>query len=285
MAASGGLRRKLRIAFPDHCALWLYGDCDNPFSGNTSALRRHAMRLMLQYNRDLKPWSLPEKIARVAGTFAWPLNALLRCAFLTFAIRKNLPKPARDRPLQVFLHCWYCAMRYNITPSAYYKFRLFLDPNCARIRFYLQDHEMAYLVRLTWESLNLQLSHTLNDKLEFYKFCQKYDLSTAPVLAHCSDSNTVVMLAPTAELKRDLMLKFTNSAASEGVELIAWDGTTNEWRHQNASITESQLMDLLRTKSLGRSAILQPSSLSDLADNCLLNLSSKPESKRCLIGA
>ena len=251
------LRRSLRAVFPDHCAVWCYGLGDEGTTGDAVALRRHAMHLMLKYDRNLAVRNPFEKFCRIVGTLAWPLNALIRAAAATLAIRNQLPEPAARQPFRVFLQCWNCALRHNIAPKAFFKFRLFLDANRARVRYYLQDHEMAYLVRAAWKKLDHKLTHTVNDKLEFFQFCQVNGVATVPVLAYCIDGKEITAQTPVEQLTGDLMLKYTNSASGEGVEMVAWNDATRDWRYNDQTIPTQRLAEVLRQKSVGRTAILQ----------------------------
>ncbi len=253
-----GFRKRLRTIFPDHCAIWFYGDGGDSAAANAAALHQHATRLMLKYNRMLNPLTPIERFCRIVGVIAWPVNALIRSAIATRVIRRKLPEPVNRQPIQIFLMCWYYALRYNIAPIAFYKFRIFLDANRARVRLYLHDHEMAIILRVPWNTLDHDLTHIINDKMEFHKFFRANGVATAPVLACCSDGKDLTTLAPVDQIEGDVIMKYTNSAAGDGVELVAWNSATRGWQYKECPISAQQLMSLVIQKSIGRTAILQP---------------------------
>ena len=240
------LRIALGTAFPDHCATWLPSQRDDDERERlTSELRFTALNLLRAYDRKLRPLSRLQRLAREAGARLWALNSLLRALIAGFRLNPS-----------AILDCWRVALKYNVSPNAYFKLRLFEPHNRSRIRRYIHEQEMAALIGASVQQLAHAQRHAVNDKLSLFFDCQEAGIPAAPVLAYTRNGE-VHQIAPDEDFRRDLIIKVNDLAVGEGVELITWDGTG--WEYGGKRLTYADLTQALSIKSTGHdAALLQP---------------------------
>lgn len=248
MALASALTRLTRAAFPDHCSVHI------PRRGSVAAtLRRFAIVRALTADRSLLPLSWPIRAARCAGALAWPANSLARSAVAVRALGGPASSMCGRSRVALLLDCWWHAIRHNIAPKAYFKFRLFMPANSGRS--YLQDHETSVLLREVRARIDPTTAARIDDKLEFDSFCKSAGLPAAEVVASCTGGRETQWLMDPATLTGDVVLKLTDSASGYGFEVAVWEG--QRWIVGGQRVSVQKLADYLRKKSAGRGAIIQ----------------------------
>ena len=150
------------------------------------------------------------------------------------------------------------ANRYNIAPSAYYRFRLYKRANRTRVRSYVQHHE---IVALLSELRDESVVATVRDKYLFYKHCVEHGLPTPPVLAYISDGRVVGLsgeLDPADLPKDDLFSKPSDHYCGIGAESWRFDAAEDRWASATLQADAGGLLDHLHRQSEDEPYVLQP---------------------------
>lgn len=246
----------LKHLLPDHCAIWFFSP-KGAATEQSQFLRNLASKNLRVFDRHMHSLSAGHRIARLFSVFFWPFTTLVRAAVVTFRLRKF---PIGETVWDIFhryFECVWFAYRWNIAPQAYYKFRLFLPENSRRIGFYLQDHEMAIILRMAIKQLPQDLVYVVNDKLAFFEFFSAKGVSVAPVLLYSINGQEEVWLGDMRNLASDVVLKVTDLAAGQGIEVLSME-SDGLWIKDGMKLSQKDLIEYLRNKSKGTVAILQP---------------------------
>lgn len=149
-------------------------------------LRRIARR---QLGRQYGP--ILRHLANALAALLWPFGAahlLYRC------YRQHGPLIAAKTAFNP-LHCYWAAMRDNISPIEYVAHDLHLPDRWRQRGNYLYSNEWAYVRHV------FNVSHpndAVSDKLAFYKHCREHGLPTIPVFATVDGSGEVEIIDPKA---------------------------------------------------------------------------------------
>jgi hypothetical protein len=160
--------------------------------------------------------------------FLWPFNALTKACKATrvwgaAAQALGAPPPWRQVP-----RIWWLSVRYNLTPIAYYGFRLWRDETLARADSFLEEHEGVWICD---EIMVGQDRMLIDDKARFADFCRQHQLPSIPL---------VVTILPDGKLSwpgaahrlppGDLFVKNRALWSGIGASIWTWDAERESYR-------------------------------------------------------
>jgi Sugar-transfer associated ATP-grasp len=145
--------------------------------------------------------------------------------------------------------------RYNITPSSYYKFKLFLNENRMKALQFLQHHEICTLLPGLNKNLDTQ---ELDNKLRFSENVRRYGFPTPAVIAVFERGTMQWYEGKSGQLPRaDLVFKPSNLWCGIGVKRWYYDSETDQWSHNHQKLNEEKLIFECRSLSQDNQYILQ----------------------------
>lgn len=251
------MKNLFELIFPDHCAFWIYLNKNSESESYVTNLRNFAIHRLSNHNRNNEKLSKFECFLRRISILFWPLTTVVRAGVVTFKLRNSKDSDFLSTSiLRHFYSSIFFALRFNLAPKAYYKFRLFLPKNKNRIGLYLQDHEMAIILRFINSNIKEAAVNKIDDKLDFFKFFSENQISIAPVHAYCKNGGEVNWLVESSNFEEGVVLKVTNLAAGEGIEVLEFNN--GYWNTASTRLTKHDLIQRLQYKSINTTSILQP---------------------------
>jgi hypothetical protein len=188
-------------------------------------------------------------------TIFWPLISTIHGVKMIRSYASCVAKQyqvSRWRQLSDQIRLMKC---YNITPSSYYKFKLFLNENRMKSLQFLQHHEICVLLPGLYKNLDTQ---ELDNKLRFSENITRYGLPTPGVIA-VFERGTMRWYDGQRELlpRADLVIKPGNLWCGIGVKRWCYDSETDQWSHDHQKLNEEKLLLECRTLSQDNQYILQ----------------------------
>lgn len=194
-------------------------------------------------------WRTSDPCARLLlwiSGLTWPVRAVLLVAAAVTRYR-NFAIGSWQRQ---FWRVLWTAIRHNVPPQSYYRFRMFAagDPEA-----YLHGHEVNGI----FERLNGSLRvDTVDDKVEFARACRFRGLPAAAVIASFWDGRLDEWVQADRLPSDDLVVKFSNLWGGEGIERWGYEAP-GSWRRGSERVSETELLAHCCRRSLTRPVIVQ----------------------------
>jgi hypothetical protein len=174
----------------------------------------------------------------------WPLKSVAKSWQATRVWSKfarRLGAPPRWRQLS---QLWWLAVRYNLSFSAYYGFRLWRDYAYAQAADFMEDFEAIWFGELSLREQDVGL---IDDKLRFAAFCREHDLPTVPLVASVSANGELSWHdGETGLPESDLFVKSGELWSGKGTERWQWDADTCAWCRGRERLDRDGLLARLR---------------------------------------
>lgn len=172
----------------------------------------------------------PGRSKTIMALFAvlWPFVSTMQALRMTRRFAPYVTRHYRISAGRQLVDQIVLANRHNIAPDAYYKFKLFRPENRARVRHFVQHHEICVLL----PELNRQVNTTvLGDKLQFFENATRHALPTPEVVVAFDQGAVLRWYAePTGQLPRtDLVFKPSTIYCGTGVQLWRYLPETEQW--------------------------------------------------------
>jgi len=146
--------------------------------------------------------------------------------------------------------------RYNIAPTSYYKFKLFLDENRSKALQFVQHHEICTLLPGLNKNLDIQ---KLDDKVQFFENVSRHGLPTPTVIATFERGSLLRWYeGRMGQLPReDLVIKPSNLDCGAGVQRWHYDPETEHWSRNQHSLSAQELILACQTLARDNRYIVQ----------------------------
>jgi hypothetical protein len=174
---SGARRKKRRLIKDfkqamsnDHCAVYI--------NWNSPPLRWDSIA-KLHWCAARAIWR-ERKLYAFLSALVWPVKSIILSAKIT---RQHGPHISRKTGLSLnrqFSEQIYLAIRHFIAPRAYYFYGLYDADRRRAARFYVQDHEIGHLTKLTNQNADYM---NFEDKRRFIASCERFGLPVIPIVA------------------------------------------------------------------------------------------------------
>ncbi len=164
-------------------------------------------------------WS-QRKFYALLSALVWPGRAFLLSMKMTRRYGPRIKARTGLGLARQFIQQFYLAMRHFITPRAYYFYGLHEPERRKRSPFYVQDHEISFLLR----PANGDADYTaLDDKRLFISKCRGLGLPVIPII--CEFEGGKLTRSETAELPHsDLFAKPALGRCANGAALYRYVG-------------------------------------------------------------
>ena len=148
----------------------------------------------------------------------------------------------------------YYAWALNIHPSVYYFQGHYRPERNGYGKWVIPHIELQSLLRLMEDPGE---SKILDDKLEFFLFCQKNDLPTVPVIAAFGNGHQIPLTTEEG-IEDDLFVKPTEGYSSQGLMLWRWDENRRSYENDGERLDWEGFVSKMREASRGTPLLVQP---------------------------
>lgn len=215
----------------------------------------------LYLNQKLKNLGTLKRIFRtIARRTLVPVIMLPESIKLTRQFGEIARSQSSRSLLSQFIFQQRLSVRYNIPPESYYMYQFYLHHDVDVCIGYLYDRQIHLLLSFLQKATTTFESRLMEDKLAFFRHCQKHHLYTPLILA-CFEKNAVDYVGiqkdtPLPEF--DLFSKPTEGMCGEGASRWFYKGHDAYENDAKETFTGQELLDHLSQLSLsGDSIILQ----------------------------
>jgi hypothetical protein len=204
-------------------------------------------------------WTIvPSRSARLVLAFSaavWPARAFAAAVVQLWHHGRTVSRAGgAGRGLQFGRMLW-LAIRRNVAPVCFYKFRLWDDSEARRASLYIQDSELAVLQVWMKRSPDDQ---PLDDKVQVFEACRAHGIPTAPVVAEFREGagrwfDEEEGLWPAS----DLFVKWVNLYGGAGAESWSYDVAGARWHLAGEELDGEALLRRVRSRSMARPVVVQ----------------------------
>jgi hypothetical protein len=211
-------------------------------------------RDILSFLKTVAP-SKSQRIALAFSVAAWPARTLV--AGLMYACRFGGAVSRAHgvtRRFQLRRMLW-LAIRHNIAPLSFYRFRLWDESHRGRALHFIQDYELAVLQ--LWLNRGRD-TRPVEDKVALFEKCRAHGLPTAPIVATFRTGEEHWYEGETGTWPLcDLFVKWANLEGGAGAEDWSYDGSAGVWLFGGHGLDAEGLVRRFRERSKIRQVVIQ----------------------------
>lgn len=214
-------------------------------------------QLGYRFNRQDPP-TLLLMLFQVYGMLVWPLRCLGESLHLVVKHGGQVQKLHGVSRVQQLKGALYHALRFNIPPASFYKYRLFDPHNAQRSRDYLHEEQMDILYPTLMHGLPSDVD--LREKQRFFEHCRKHNLPTVEIIATFNRAAIERWYGEHREAlpRTDLVLKPVNLACGQGFQRWQYDVQRDVWQREGVLLDHQQFIAHACQMSEARRHLLQP---------------------------
>ncbi|WP_164103331.1 sugar-transfer associated ATP-grasp domain-containing protein [Candidatus Laterigemmans baculatus] len=244
--------RYLRPLTVDYCPVMLPWFTCAVDGGNASRLHR----LAFSFHWKDQPSTLTSVSVYTAAVL-WPFRLLWDAGRLLRRYAAPISRVHGINRRTQYAGMLRYALRENIPPLYYYRYRLFDPRNARRAPSYIHADEMSVLFPML--QLDLPSNFPLRDKRAFFESGRRYGVEVVDVIAAFSDGAVEKWHAGNRdELPLcDVVLKPVDLACGRGFQLWRYDPDQKGWRRNGALLHDKQFIRHCCKASAVRPHILQ----------------------------
>ena len=158
-----------------------------------------------------------------------------------------------------FINLLWNGLSYKLLPVEYYRYRLYIKSERAQLSDYLLQHEVTALARFNVDGVTENIRRIVADKKAFGDFCEKYRLSSVPIL-HSILSEMPLKLDTVDNPRCSLFIKQRHGCRGENSMLWRYDSNGNHYVKHPDGLTISwlELTKYLRQYADHYELLIQP---------------------------